>query len=170
MKLAETEINRYDWARLRCGCGQPATHVAVDLLQIAGVVGEDRPDTGICDGHVFASAVLFEPALAAVSVALAALADDISLAARRAFSELLLLLVASEGQPTQLVLEGRDLIGECITSARNGIWLLYSEVLSGRCVDAASNAYETLSIIDENDDRISRVQAAAGDLLRSDLQ
>ncbi|MFE1768191.1 hypothetical protein ACFW81_28735 [Streptomyces angustmyceticus] len=170
MKLVEIEIDRHDWAQLRCACGQPASHVAADLLKMARADGESEIDAEVLEGHAWTSAALFEPALPAVSVALAALADDVSSVSRRIFSELLLLLLAGEGQATYLAHEGRDLIAECTVAAKSGIWLLYAEVISGRCVDTASNSYEALTLIEEDVDRLDRVQAAAAENLRWDLR
>ncbi|MFE9606841.1 hypothetical protein [Streptomyces hokutonensis] len=170
MKLVELEIERHDWANLRCGCGLPATHVAADLKQLVGSTEEDGFDIESLDGHVLMPSVLFEPSVPTVSVALAALADDVSSSARDKCLDLLLLLVAGEGQATESSLAGRDLVDECISAAKFGMWLLYSEIFSGRSVDASSNAYEVLSLIEDDADRLDRVRVTGGDFLRWDLR
>ncbi|MFI9331214.1 hypothetical protein ACIGZJ_27230 [Kitasatospora sp. NPDC052868] len=170
MKLVELEIKRHDWTKLRCGCGMSAAHVATDLVKLARSDKESGFDIEMLDGHVLMPSVLFEPSVPTVSVALAALADDISPSARGKFLELLLLLVAGEGQATELALQGRDLVIECVSVAKSGIWLLYSEVFSGRSIDAASYAYEALTLIEDDADRLEHVRIAAGEFLRWDLR
>jgi hypothetical protein len=104
------------------------------------------------------------------SVALAALAGDISDAARHAFLELLLNLAAGEGTALDPALAGRDLVEECRAAIRNGLWILYAEMMHPVSVDAASNAFETLSLVEEDQDRLDRVREAAADNLRWDLR
>ncbi|GII88354.1 hypothetical protein Ssi03_63440 [Sphaerisporangium siamense] len=169
MNLVKLEIERHRWDEMQCGCDRSAAHVATDLLRLAQG-GERGFDVETLDGHVYISSVLFEPSVPTVSVALAALADDISPDARQGFLEVLLYLVAGEGQSIKAEAEGRDLIDECIHAARSGIWLLYSEMFSGRSVDAAGYAYDVLTQVDDDDDRVRRAQAAAADLLPWDLR
>lgn len=170
MELVELEVARYDWDSLRCGCGGTAAHVAGELLALARAGAEDEARFEVLDGHIMTPEVLLEPALPVVSVALAALAGPASAPARLAFLETLLLIVSAEGQPAELALAGRDLPGECRAAARGGLWLLYGEVFSGRSVGASSYAYEALTIIEEDPDRLERAREAAGDRLSWDLR
>ncbi|WP_067132149.1 hypothetical protein [Microtetraspora malaysiensis] len=171
MKLVELEIERHDWAALQCGCGQSAAHVASDLLRLAKANTSGECTTDIIDnGHVFLPDVLFAPSVPTVSVALAALADDVPLHAREQYTGLLLCLVGDNGQSFEAVRAGRDLVAECIQAAKSGIWLLYAEIFAGRSVTVASYAYETLTLIEDDTDRLARVQAAAGELLAWNLR
>ncbi|WP_370937637.1 hypothetical protein [Amycolatopsis sp. cg13] len=74
---------------------------------------------------------------------------------RAKFLELLLFLVGEAGQSERAEREGRDLAAECAAAAKSGIWLLYAEIFSGRRVDAAAYAYETLSLVEEDEERLA---------------
>ncbi len=76
------------------------------------------------------------------------------------FSSLVLALAAGEGQTYEAARDGRDLTRECILAAQEGIWLLCAEVLSGRDALAASDAYEALTLVDEDADRVMRIKSA----------
>jgi hypothetical protein len=170
VELVELEIARHDWAALPCGCGRSAAHVAADLSRMARATAPEDADIELLSGHVFIPSVLYEPAVPAVSVALAALADDVAPPAREGFLELLLMLSSGEGQDTDAAARGRDLPAECIAAIRPGVWLLYSEVFSASSVGAAGHAYETLTLVETDADRLARVQTAAGDRLPWDLR
>lgn len=170
MEIVELEIARHNWSALQCGCKGSASHVAATLLRLARAETDEEASFEGIDGHVFAPSVLYELAVPVVSVALASLADDLSSVARNSFLELLLLLVSGEGQSPEAVRQGRDLPNECVATARNGIWLLYSEMFSGRSVDSAGYAYEALTLIEPDTTRLNRAQAAAGDRLPWDLR
>ncbi|WP_329494405.1 hypothetical protein [Kitasatospora herbaricolor] len=170
MKIVEIEVDQYRWTELRCGCGVSAAHVAAELRQLVASTEDNEFDIEKLDGHILIPSVLLEPSVPTVSVILAALSDDISPSARESCLQLLLLLISGEGQATELELSGRDLVAECISAARDGLWLLYSEVISGHSIDAASNAFEVLSLIEENAERLDRVRVAASEYLRWDLR
>ena len=173
MEFLEAEIAWHDWSAVRCGCGQDAGHVAEDLLWLAhGGDGGPHLDTDRLDGHVFTPSVLCEPAVPALRVALAALADDeVPVPVRRVFSELVLLLAAGEGQTYEAAQDGRDLETECFRAAQEGIWLLCAVVLSAQGdVATASNAYEALTLLDDDEDRLARVRSAGAKNLRPDLR
>ncbi len=170
MEIVETEVGRHAWGDLRCGCGRSAAHLEADLLRLATAEDKASSDIDSLQGHVFMPSVIFEPAVPVVSVALAALADDVSDDARVAFLYLLLILVGDEGQAVEAWAEGRNLPSECVAAAKGGIWTLYSEVFSGRSVDAASYAYEVLDIIEDDRERLDSVRVAAAASLRWDLR
>jgi hypothetical protein len=162
MELVDLEITHHDWRSIRCGCGKSADHLATDLLAVAHAGPQDAIRFDVSSGHVMLPSVLMEPALPVVSVALAALADDTSVPARHQFLEMLLFILSADSQSFELEKEGRDLIEECRVMAQSGIWLLYREVFFGATVGASSQAYEILTFLDEDTDRLKRVQAAAG--------
>ncbi|MBQ0894361.1 hypothetical protein KBX37_14855 [Micromonospora sp. U56] len=171
MEIVELEIAGHDWKSLRCGCGRSAAHLAGDLLKLARAQSDSDVDRVALDGHFMVSpSVLMEPALPMVSVALAALADKTSLAARFTFLKALLFIIAGEGQPFELARQGRDLPAECAAAAQGGIWLLYREVFSGLTMGAVSCAYEILTLIDADEERLDRVRVAAGARLSDDLR
>lgn len=164
--LVELETGRQDWAAAQCGCGAQATHVVDDLRWLnAGGDGNEFIDTQRFAGHVYDPSLVYEPGVLVVKVALAALASDVPIPVRRIYSALLLYCTSSEAQPHSAVNAGRDLIAECLDVARGGIWLLYAEIFSGRNIDTASNAYETLALVEVDQARLARVQEVAADLL-----
>ncbi|MGC5022736.1 hypothetical protein [Micromonospora sp. DT47] len=171
MEIVELEIAGHDWKSLRCGCGRSAAHLARDLLKLARAQTDSDVDRVALDGHFMISpSVLMEPALPMVSVALAALADETSPKARFKFLETLLFMIAGEGQPFELARQGRDLPAECAAAAQGGIWLLYREVFSGATLGAVNCAYEILTLIDDDEERLDRARVAAGDRLNEELR
>lgn len=172
MEIVELEIAGHDWKSLRCGCGRSAAHLAGDLLKLARAQSDSDVDRVALDDHVMVPpGLLVEPALPVVSVALAALADETSPAARFTFLKTLLVLAGGgEGQTFELDRQGRDLPAECAAAAESGIWLLYREVFSGLTMGAVSYAYEILTLIDADEERLDRVRVAAGARLSEDLR
>ncbi len=109
--------------------------------------------------------MLFPPAVAVASVCLAALSGDIPAQARVEFLDLLLWLVSGDGTDFGSAAEGLDLPLLCQQRAREGLWLLYDEVASGRSVEAAGSAFEILSVVESDRERLHKVRDHAGDLL-----
>jgi hypothetical protein len=170
MDIVRIEVAGHDWKSVRCGCGRSGEHLGNDLVRLARAETEADAERIALEGHVWQPSVVFEPALPVVAVALAALADRTSPAARVVFLETLLHLVGDNGQAGELVRQGRDLPAECVAAARSGIWLLYREVFSGATLSASSYAYEVLTIIDGASERLDRVKAAPSARLSPDLR
>lgn len=170
MRLVELEIGRHDWAGMPCGCQRSAEHVGSALLKLAHADSVNKIQLGYIDNHVDVQGVLYEPAVPAVSVALAALADDVAPPARRVFCDLLLNLIAGDGQSQTSRAAGRDLVAECVAAARLGIWTLYSEIFHGESIDARSYCYEILAQIEVDHGRIESVQNVVAEGLAPDLQ
>ncbi|MET9290667.1 hypothetical protein [Streptomyces sp. NPDC003077] len=166
IELIEWEISRQDWAAMRCGCGDSAEHLAPDLLRLADdrAVGEEANGAGF-EEHVWSPVLLWEPAPAVTTVALAALADPIPPEVRHRFLDLLQHMVAGEGTDAASARRGLDLPERCRALARQGLWLLYEEVASGRSVSAAGTAFEILSVVEPDRERLRGVREAAGELL-----
>ncbi|MFF8265979.1 hypothetical protein ACF059_01165 [Streptomyces sp. NPDC016562] len=172
LELVELEIQRHKWSDMLCGCGESAAHVPALLLELAGQAEEGG---GIdYDGvarHVVSPASMFlEVAPPVVSVGMAVLASETPVYARYAYLQMVLFLLSAEGQAQVPALEGRDVAAECEAEARRGLWTLYSEVLAGGSIDTAGYAYEILTLIEEDEDRLERLQAAAGERLPWDLR
>jgi hypothetical protein len=117
--------------------------------------------TGI-DDHVMIHSNLMEPAPAAAAVVLAALADaDATTPAAR--TQLLWLLLA--------FMAGDTIEQEaCEAAIRGGVWLLYRELTTGPSIDARAHAYEILSIIDGEEDRLHAYHRAVSDRLPAYLR
>ncbi|UUS29565.1 MULTISPECIES: hypothetical protein [Streptomyces] len=165
MRLIRAEAARHDWERMTCGCGASAAHLARDLLESARETPAPGGPDGLLEGHVWSPATLWEPAPAVTSVALAALADTIPPAARTWFLDLLQLTVAGEGTDPVSARRGLDLPERCRTITRQGLWSLYGEVVSGRCVGDAGTAFEILTVVEPDRARLRRVREAVPDLL-----
>jgi hypothetical protein len=168
MGPVDAEIDHVDWSAIACPCGQDGEHLA-DLLRGLLESGT-RFDVSSLDGHVMVSSSIYEPAVPAVSVFLAALAGDAATGTREAALEALLFIMSADGQSADAASAGRDLIRECVESTRLGSWLLYAEIFSGRSVDAAGYAFEVLTLIENDAGRLERMRNAASDLLPWDLR
>ncbi|MFF4079522.1 hypothetical protein ACFYZN_08950 [Streptomyces sp. NPDC001777] len=166
MRLVEMEIARHDWGGMLCGCGGPAEHLARDLRRLAGG-GVGREPGGVdLEEHVWSSVVLWEPAPAVASVALAALADDdVVPTARGRFLDLLHHLVAGEGTDGESARRGLHLPELCRGLARQGLWLLYGEVMSNRSLGTVGAAFEILTVVEPDRARLQRVREVAADWL-----
>lgn len=169
MELMRLEIERYDWAAMRCGCQRSSGHLAEDLVAVAqGMEGTDLVDHVVAPGDV-----LVEASLPTLAVALAAIAGDLTEQARAKFFHLILCLIGDNGHAHGLF-EGRNPVAECRELARTGLWMFYSEVFAGHSGSlAAVYAFEIVSILDEDGasrDRVLRVQAAAAERLPWDLR
>ncbi len=158
------EIARHDWKSMLCGCGDSAEHLARDLLQLAGRGPLQRPSHVSFDEHVWSPVILWEPAPAVTSVALAALADDVAPTAREWFLDLLQRMVAGEGTDWESARRGLDLPELCRGLAVQGLWLLYGEVMSNRSLQVGI-AFEILSVVEPDRARLRHVREAAADWL-----
>ncbi|WP_338703311.1 hypothetical protein V2W30_38870 [Streptomyces sp. Q6] len=161
----EMEIARHDWTGMRCGCGDTAAHLVAELLQLTEDGDERASVQAGLEHHVWSSVVLWEPALAVTSVALAALAEDLEPAARLRFLDLLQYLVTGEGTDRESAAEGLDLPERCRSAATQGMWLLYQEVMSTRSPGLAGAAFEVLTVIEPDRARLARVREAAAEWL-----
>lgn len=155
-----------------CGCGASAEHLARDLLQVAGwgareEAGGVRQEAShvSLEEHVWSPVVLWEPAPAVASVALAALADDVAPTAREWFLDQLQYVVAGEGTDTESARRGHDLPEMCRSLALHGLWLLYEEVMSNRSLGAVGAAFEILTVVEPDRARLQRVREIAADWL-----
>lgn len=165
MRPVEREIARQDWKSMRCGCGGSAEHLARDMLALAGRGHRQEPGHAGFEGHVWSPVVLWEPAPAVTSVALAALADDVAPTVREWFLDLLQHLVAGEGTDRESARRGLDLPELCRGLAVQDLRLLYEEVMSNRSPGAAGAAFEILTVVEPDRARLQRVREIAADWL-----
>ncbi|MEU9802485.1 hypothetical protein [Streptomyces sp. NPDC051000] len=164
-RLIEMEIARHDWGAMLCGCGGSAEHLAEDLLRLAGRGPSREPSHVSFEEHVWCPAILWEPAPAVTSVALAALADDVAPRARGWFLDLLQCTVAGEGTDWGSAGRGLDLPELCRSLAVQGIWLLYEEVMANRSPGDAGVAFEILTVVEPDRVRLQGVREIAADWL-----
>ncbi|MGW3570818.1 hypothetical protein ACWDSL_44295 [Streptomyces sp. NPDC000941] len=155
------ELARHDWAALRCGCGESAEHVPL-MFEAILTAGTPQDMLGYTlDNHLELGTNLFEAAVPAVGVILAALAGEPSSLARRHLLDTLCHLVSGDSHATEQAL-GRTRLGdECRARAREGYWLIARIGLTGSA-DDAETAADICELIDLDDERSGYYQ----DLLR----
>ncbi|MER6386944.1 hypothetical protein ABT236_00520 [Streptomyces sp. NPDC001523] len=172
LELVEMEIRRHDWSAMLCGCGESADHVPALLLELAGQAekGDGIGYDGV-ERHVVSPADMFlEPSLPVVSVIMAVLASRTSAYSRDAYTQMLLFILTADTQAPVPALRGRDVAAECEAEVRRGLWHLYAEVLSGASIDSGSYAYEILTLLEEDQERLKQLQGTAGERLPWDLR
>ncbi|SFR11730.1 hypothetical protein SAMN04488564_103641 [Lentzea waywayandensis] len=164
--LVRFEVDRHDWAAMRCGCGKSAGHLAAELLAFAG-----GSDPGSLDEHFLpAGEVLVEPSFPVLEVLLAVLSANPPASQLAEYYGQVLALVGDTAYDPSYYARGRDLVSESRATARQGLWLFYAEVLSGRDVDAAGYAFEILELVEEDESRVEQLRAAAGERLPQHLR
>ncbi|WMX44654.1 hypothetical protein RGF97_06960 [Streptomyces roseicoloratus] len=172
LDLVEMEIRRHDWSAMLCGCGESGGHLPALLLELAAQTGAGAGiDYEGVARHVISPADMFlEPTPPVVAVIMAVLASKTSGYARVAYLEMLLSILSADAQAPLPALEGRDVAAECEAEVRRGLWALCAEVLSSESIDARSHAYEILTLIEEDEERVERLQETAGERLPWDLR
>ncbi|MEX3103135.1 hypothetical protein DF268_24655 [Streptomyces sp. V2] len=167
MSLFETELGKFDWERMECGCGESAAHLPGRIRELAGVgeaYGGEAFTTPLHD-HVMTPADGLLPVSAAfIPIAYAALAGPLSEPARREMLGWILRIVGPA------IDSDDDVSTACVEAARQGLPLLYSEVAQGPSEAGAAYAFETLLLIEEDLDRLRAVQAEARERLPWDLR
>ncbi|MGW0945014.1 hypothetical protein ACWD4O_21025 [Streptomyces sp. NPDC002623] len=165
--LFEIELLKYDWERMECGCGESAAHLPPrirELITLDEAHGGGEAFLTALHDHVMTPADELLPVSAAfVSVAFAALTGPLSEPARRETLGWVLRILGPA------VDSGGPVAEACVAAAREGLWVLYSEVMQGASAAGAAYAFEALMLIEEDLDRLRAVQAAAGDRLPGDL-
>jgi hypothetical protein len=163
VSAALLELARSDWSELRCGCGQTAAHVPETFRRL---LEADSPEDAIgfrLDGHLEVQSMLFEAAVPAVPVILAALTEELSLFARNHLLVTLLHMVSGESHVSEVRLGKGDLAGQCYTKAREGLWVIYREAVSGD----VENALDIIEMIEEDESRFEYFRdALQGRLVR----
>ncbi|MFF3375998.1 hypothetical protein ACFYXF_23970 [Streptomyces sp. NPDC002680] len=163
----EAELLRFDWERTECGCGGSAAHLPARIRELLaldeGHGGGEAFLTSLHD-HVMTPADGLVPASAAfVPVALAALTGPLSEPARRETLGWVLRILGPAVDSESAVAVA------CVEAVRRGLRVLYAEVVRGGSEAGAAYAFEALTLIEEDLDRLSAVRTAVGDRLPWDL-
>jgi hypothetical protein len=155
--LAELELARWDWSRLRQATG-PATHVPGSIRGMLRSTTPDELDEHYweLENHVVIQGRLFQAAPPVVSVVMAALTCSTRPSwVRIGLLDLLFQLVIGTSHENEIA-NGSHLLGAtCKKAARHGIWVLYRELIEGER-DAAR---DILDQVEEDRDRLSAVLA-----------
>ncbi|MFD9192350.1 hypothetical protein ACFWCA_29515 [Streptomyces phaeochromogenes] len=155
------EAARLKWSQMTCGCGRSADHIPDDFLASLQGPPSSRTGEGWADNHAYVQSNLMQPAVATTSMVMAALAGGAPLEHRRQLFIVLLNLVSGEQE---------DVAEECLRLVRSGSWLLYEEISSGRNIDSASYAFEILTLMEEESDRLKYFHEFIKENLSSDLR
>ncbi|MGW2251990.1 hypothetical protein ACWCXH_17575 [Kitasatospora sp. NPDC001660] len=162
MQAVRIEIDRHDWNAIHCGCGHSATHLPTALLRLITARTQGEATLADLDNHVMIQSNLMDPAPAATAVVLAALADPTitTPVARMALLELLLYFSAGDTAQQEA----------CEALIRGGIWILYRELTTHPSNIARAHAYETLSNLDTEQDRLAAFHRTIRNHLPADLR
>lgn len=146
---------------MACGCGRAADHIPRDFQKSLQAPPPDQTGEGWAEGHAYVQSNLMQPAVAAASMVMAALAGGVPDEHRRQLFIVLATLVNGEQD---------DIADSCLELVRSGSWLLYEEITSGRDVDSASYAFEMLELIDGESPRLDAFHRVVATNLSPDLR
>jgi hypothetical protein len=149
-KAVRAELDRVEWDRLRCACGHGAQHVPDLFRRLLEAQTDDELLAADLEGHLVDRGGLFEAALPAVAVILAALAGPLTDAARSSLVTLLWHLVAGDPHPVEEAHGRTHLDQECRLRAREGLALILREAVSGE----RETAIDILELVDLDSDRV----------------
>ncbi|MCW2143897.1 hypothetical protein [Actinoplanes cyaneus] len=148
-RLVLAELKRHDWSRLQCGCGGTAEHVPSLLLGIVEATEDTASEVPTLEGHIEVEGNLFESAVPAVGVILAALAGDLAVDSRLEFLLTLTRLAGGDSHHLEVARGRPSLGGECRSRMSEGIWILLKEAF-GSDRDLVADIME---LIDPDDGR-----------------
>ncbi|MGW3325410.1 hypothetical protein [Streptomyces virginiae] len=165
LDLVRIEAGLHDWASMACGCSRhpnryPAEHLPRDLIRLLEGNPKDL-DIEWAENHAVIQSNLMEPALATASLAVAALAGRPPVGVREDL--LYLLNVLGSGEQGAVA-------DACLDVARQGVWLYYEELAAFEMEGAAVEAYELLSRMDEQAERLAAYHRVYRDRLPSGLR
>jgi hypothetical protein len=160
--LAESEIARHPWPALREIAG-PADRIPDVLRALLAATSSADAEKAYwrLENHVVVQGQLYEAAVATTHVVMAALvAPNRPSFVRTALFELLLQIVSGESHQDEVGRGRADLGPRCREAARQGLWVLYRELL-GPDAEAAA---EVLGHVEVD---LERYRAIAGAIERS---
>ncbi|GHI90486.1 hypothetical protein Sxan_78500 [Streptomyces xanthophaeus] len=131
MRAYIVELERHDWASLRCGCGDSGAHIPSSFTALLEARTQAETIGYTLDGHLERNAMLFQVAPYATPVILAALAEDLPPFTRSHLLNILWYLVTGESHETEVEAGFPGLEMECRSAVAEGIWLIYKEAASG---------------------------------------
>ena len=150
-QAARIELDRIDWAAYRTPPGAGPTVPEV----FARLFDADTPDDAVgysLEQKLEVQSMVFEVALPAVGVMLAALADRPPVWLESELLDALHCVIMGEPHHTEAALGNDSLVEQCVERARHGIWVLYGNL-------SRSNADWFLDILGEADPDAARVEA-----------
>lgn len=151
LTLVEPELTRRYWRAPAF-----ARELAEDLHRLAQAESQKAARTAHIERRLWQDPVLRAASVPTVSVAVAALASDIALPAREAFLRLLSGVMGCGHMGFDV--PDRDLYEECEESIRQGAWVLYVEALARRSERTPHEAFELLTMVDEDRERLRHLR------------
>ena len=153
--LVEAEISRHPWSSLREANGFAAgIPSALRELLSAQTPAEVEEAYWRVENHVVVQGQLFEAAVATTQVLTAALVDEGRPGhVRIGILELLFQMVSGEAHESATARGAADLGEQCRSAAREGLWILYRELIAGE----AAAAREVLDVIERERARLLEV-------------
>lgn len=146
--LAQFELRRHEWRNITCGCGKSADHL---LGWLESGIGENGIALRALDGHAFIESNLQPPAPAVTAVAMAALSDAQSTEYRKQLLWLLLSLAAGEEDGDSVE---SSIYWKCHELIRDGLWLVYREVVKAESPVIGQYALEIAEIVEWDEARL----------------
>ncbi|MEV7526390.1 hypothetical protein [Streptomyces sp. NPDC091371] len=156
------ELERHDWASLRCGCGNSAAHIPSSFTALLEARTLEETIGYTLDGHLEREAMLFQVAPYATPVILAALAEDLPPFTRSHLLNILWYLVTGESDETEVEAGLPNLEMECRSAAGEGIWLIYNEAASGD----SETALDILEFVDSDSVRFEHFRSTVSGRLK----
>ena len=160
MRLVDVQLGRYDWAGMECGCGESAVHLPGLVRRLLAAGSRAEADAAGVGHHAMVQSFPQEPAVPLASVFMAALVGDLSAGARATVLQILLNLVLNDDD---------DSSDECQDIAREGLWVLYGDLLALHSGDVSWYAYKVLEVVDRDEGRLADYLEAVKPLLPADL-
>jgi hypothetical protein len=144
--LAMAELGLHEWSRYRCGCGNTATHLPRTFEALFNAVESAETADIHFSGHLEINGALFEVAVPATRVILAALAGDLEPFAQSTLMGTLCHIMSSDAHPTEVALGRTELRNECRYWAREGIWVILQQGFGMQQVDDAIYLLEMVEL------------------------
>ncbi|MEH6462291.1 hypothetical protein [Chitinimonas sp. JJ19] len=150
--LASYEMNRLPWGQLREASG-PAVNIPVALVELFDALTPD--DAGKAywklENHVVVQGQLFGVAEFVVPVLMAALLDERPDYVKICVLELLFQIVSGVAHEIEIDIGNIDLAAKCQQKAREGLWILYRELIVGE----SEAAREVIEIVESEPARLA---------------
>lgn len=146
LSIANIEINRVHWSDFREIAGS-AANIPLALQELLTAVTHEDSEAAYwkLENRIVVQGQLFEVAEFVVPVLLAALLEPRPSWVTRGILELLLQIVLGECHEDEVALGNADLGDRCREKARQGLWVLYGELMRGER-DSAREVIEAIEL------------------------
>ena len=144
--LAALEIRRIPWDTLR-QAGGPAEQVPYALMDLLNALTPELANHAYwrLENHVVVQGQLYQAAEPVVSVLVAILLEDRPRHVKIGVLELLFQILAGSAHASEVALGNENIAEACRDKAREGLWVLYKELINGER-DAAKEVIELIEL------------------------